>query len=863
MEAERLTSSLCRGGSSGKHESSSFVSPQRNLLLDKQEDNPRDSVEENEDRINQEVEKVHVCKNRNTGISEKGSSLSEEFPKNDVITESRKKIIECALNRDRNSEQKGKVNCYDHESLISDESPRSHRSDDRSKVTERALNRVRKSDKLLVRNIDNEFETVNVRETEILANNCAIHLVNQVDDANENEPNIIVKDKGDTVLTIANLDQENKVNAKEELDGGLRDYLATIVKKTVNASDVEERKTPVIKKIIYEENNVAILNDADSQCRKAMAIKDASDKNLDIKRNVEQNDKQLTVLERQVSSLKRGASAGVLVNSQKPRRDMSTGKPSATRVHSAERPTSTRRGSSPRSQIVRGTSSRNTVKKDQSSLTYATTNIHQDSVVGVKEKNNQKISKGCDLDLKLSLKGLNDSDDDIDDHEGNKSPRKVGRSSPRKGLMSTTKAFEAKSVASKKRDSDGSIVKAKGVNSRSDSAERSKTTVKQSLRLKTFSNESIGPDGHRDSSVERPLRRTSSGRKLPGVPTREAKKPVKKSESENSFLSVRKDGSTEYVALDLNSMFVHDQNSQNQGSNSIDKSVISGNIRNMPLSPTEKHSERVEVSMSKSMTRSTTTDAFVSKGPQVEKGGKPPLERKSSRGFISSGKPPSPRAGVSTSPRKIAAATSKGAASPRVSNSPRMNSSPRTRQSSPRTTPGQVRVSQHSPREGKTIITPRGIERRLSAEKIKDKINETSIAKAIQNGSISETGPRRRRTLSGGSLVSPRPGSPVKAKHLSCAVEGTLQTTYIKEEVMRPRFTVQDSCQQMDLQQVIAAFQVKEEGTETKINSSENTEVNEEKEHAMDNTIENMEVITKIVPKIIIIMRFHLSYLLL
>ena len=758
MEAERLMSPLQRGGSSTKLGSSGYLRRRAQEVNETSEDylgNITDETKELRERKTKEYCGVDNTTDRN---------LVNASPKNDVITESRRKILESAINRDRTSDNKIKIRLKaNSESPVNEDSPRGEGTDDRSKVLERAFSRGRKGDKESLRESVRGVRNIDIDNSNNIDINGTRNDDKILGSIKTNVPEHFVEKIDQTI----SLKEQNRLqdNEKDEFD---------------NESDTKEESIASTHSKISRGIN-----------------ENQSEVNTEPKREIYRHKS-----ERQTSSLRRGASASVLVRSQRSLRDMQTGRPSNIKGYSIERPGSAKARYSPQVEVGRGLSP-------------------------------SIVKKECDSDLKLSLKGLNDSDDEADDVEENESPRKHGASSPRKSLMSTTKSFEAKATDSRRRGSDSPVVRVKEkLNERSDSADRNKPTVKQSLKLKTFSNESLGPSGQRDTPVEKPIRRTSSGRKLPGVPP-QSKVPVKKSESENSFLSIRKDGSTEYVALDLNSIFDNDKKTETEVKETY---FDSGKGKNNPNFVSEMNSEVKGTSDKKSIGRGTTVDSSTSK-KQSEKTGKPPLERKSSKNVMQS-VPPSPRGSISSSPRKIVAASPRGTASPRVNNSPRVNSSPRTRQASPRTS-----TSRASPREGSgRAATPREAvgraqtprERKASIEKlktqglesgdkpaVKQKLNDIPLSKGIQNG---ESG-GRRRTSSGSSLVSPRPGSPMKAKHLSHAVEGTLQATLIEEEPVKPRYTRQDSCQQLDLQQCIELFQVSDTQGDRGDDSSGSSEV--------------------------------------
>jgi hypothetical protein len=773
MEAERLMSPLCRGGSSNKLGSSGFLK-RRAQEVDTKEDNlcnrTDDSSELNESNLTD-------C-NAVTNSTERNYLNSS--PKFDVISESRRKILESALNRDRNSDNRTKIRLKASEgSPVNEESPRSERTGDRTKVLERALSRIRKGDKELsgVVNAENEKQREN--------------------------------GKGVGVLDIDLDDISDNVNSKNA--GNVKNDSTTYFVDTLNrAVSLKEQNR-------LKDNEKDEFDDEDDASQESVANTHSeirrSKKDIESSINSDLEKEVRHIPERKISGLRRGASASVLVRSQRSVRDMQTGLPGKIRGHNIERPGSAKARYSPRVEVVRGVSPRGIVRKE------------------------------CDSDLKLSLKGLNDSDDETDDIEDNISPRKQGSLSPRKSLLSKTKSFEAKEADYRRKDNDSPVVRVKTkLSERSDSTERVKPAIKQGLKLKTFSNESLGPSEQRDTSVERPLRRTSSGRKLPGVPP-QPKVPVKipekenirKSESENSFLSIRKDGSTEYVALDLNSILEPDKNTETEEKETF---TITGKVKSNPNLMSEMNSEaKVTRTIDKKPNgRSTSVDSSASK-KQSEKMGKPPLERKASKG-VAQGVPPSPRGSISSSPRKIVAASPRGAASPRVNNSPRVNSSPRARGASPRTptsraspregtgraaTPREGAARAQTPRERKASIEKLKTQSSDSGEKpaVKQKLNDIPLNKGVQNG---EPG-GRRRTSSGSSLVSPRPGSPMKAKHLSHAVEGTLQTTSIKEEPVKQRFTRQDSCQQLDLQKCIELFQIKDEEVTKGDDSSGSIEV--------------------------------------
>ena len=425
------------------------------------------------------------------------------------------------------------------------------------------------------------------------------------------------------------------------------------------------------------------------------------------------------------------------------------------------------------------------------------------------------VKEDLDTSLKLSLKGLSDSDEDEDDDDDDKtptggvSPRKWCAHSPYKSVLSSTKSFDTK-----KQDRPDAAEK-------SDSNQKHIPVIKQNFKLKSFSSsESLSDKSH--TNVENPVKRTSSGRKLP-IPNSKPLRPLTKCDSESSFLSIRKDGSTEYVALDLTKSPVFEQNSDNSDINMNSASRMS--------------STRPE---KRSMDRSSSdvTSNGV-KSPPVDSSGKPPLEKKPSRGLIQGGVPSSPRRSIPSSPRKVLATSPRKPASPRVGSAGKVSSSPRSMQPSPRTTPVvQARVSPRdssgrttprgesgrtTPRDSGRVTpresgraTPRGLtsaDRRSSRENLKTNDNTDHSRKQTSNGdsvltnaTSNDSVPTKRRALSGGNLVSPRPGSPLKAKHGLGASDLNLQGTRIEEEPARPRFLRQESCSYMDLQQIISTF---------------------------------------------------------
>ncbi|XP_052268489.1 unconventional myosin-XVIIIa-like isoform X2 [Dreissena polymorpha] len=406
--------------------------------------------------------------------------------------------------------------------------------------------------------------------------------------------------------------------------------------------------------------------------------------------------------------------------------------------------------------------------------------------------------------LKLSLHGLNSSDDseDIEEEQDEVcSPRKSAAGIKSiKEQFEKANSFEAKSSLLKRPDSDTSLLRSSG------SVERKVPVIKQSLTLKTFSNESLS-GGIEDSSIKSPLKRTSSGRKLP-IPNSKPLRTIKKVESE-SFLSISKDGSTEYVALDLTKAIVVDGNSAAE-TNTLDKS--------MPSTDSEMNTSDRSVKELESGKKSSLRNGEHDQVLQAAKASKPPLEKKNSRSNNPGAVPPSPR-GSNPSPRKVIAASPRAGASPRKAGSPRVSSSPRARQPSPRGASSPA--NRASPRES-GARTPRGVS---NADKHPSKENfkspeSTDLVKAkrpvthtqsdsavtVTNGLTSgELDVKRKRTHSGSSLVSPRPGSPLKAKPLLVSETG-LQASKIEEEPLKPTCVGQESCQQMDLSQIISTF---------------------------------------------------------
>ncbi|XP_052800261.1 unconventional myosin-XVIIIa-like isoform X4 [Mya arenaria] len=411
---------------------------------------------------------------------------------------------------------------------------------------------------------------------------------------------------------------------------------------------------------------------------------------------------------------------------------------------------------------------------------------------------------GLDTSLKLSLKGLSDSDeDDIEDFDDkqfkdNEATGKLDNFALRDNQVEVNSPF------ANRRDSDSSIV--------NETSSKHIPVIKQGLKLKTFSNESLSETSVASNEVVKTLKRTSSGRKLP-IPNSKPIRPLKTCDSESSFLSILKDGSTEYVALDLpksSSFGLSSKSDQLKDINGVETTMNSTS-----KSSVKKSADRQGVGNNiLSVGHEGKTNV---KSPSGDRTAKPPLERKSSRGVIPGAVPSSPRKSVA-SPRKVLAASPRKPASPRVSGSPRVSNSPRGLQPSPRGIP--IVQARASPRDATDRTTPRGhIDRKSSRENLKT-VDNTDHRKrqtgnsqsegALQNGTNVEVN-TRRRTLSGGSLVSPRPGSPLKGRS-QLVVNGALQGSRIEEEPVpsRPRLTRQDSCQQMDLQQAIDTFRVQD-----------------------------------------------------
>lgn len=528
-----------------------------------------------------------------------------------------------------------------------------------------------------------------------------------------------------------------------------------------------------------------------------------------------------------------GNKRGVLVRSQRSKCSMLDGKRISGRQHSIDRlitkshsPRTLQAGSSRNSRQA----SRSPAIRPASAQTLGTKPLGQ--TTGRKDS-----IEDTSLSLKLPLKGLTGSDDsddsdDIVDEQKDEiiSPRNCGGSvSPRKSVLPTSKSVEAKSSLIRRRDSDTSLIKPRAYN-RTASSERS---VPQNLSLNITCNDHLVD--------EKPvlLKRTSSGRKLP-VPIEKPVKSVglKKSESDSSFLSISKDGNTEYVSLDFTSTFP-------------DKDITSGlklslgdstsSICSADMNTENRMKQRSE---SKMLSKAGVpgSENGVKSPPVSDNSTKPPLEKKPSKSSVS---------GTMTSPRKIIAASPRSTAakvgssprvaarvpSPRNSQTSLSRASQRERTTTPRattpraTTPRAERAATPRAERATTpraerATTPRSMEKRASRENLKSIDTVDSGRKptrkvssdgslTMQNGSVTEASTLKRRNSSGNSVVSPRPGSPVKAKHL--LHDTTLQTSRIEEEPVRPRFPMPDSCQQMDLQQLITMFQVHMDDNEQKV----------------------------------------------
>lgn len=532
---------------------------------------------------------------------------------------------------------------------------------------------------------------------------------------------------------------------------------------------------------------------------------------------------------------------GVLVRSQRITHEMNNGQSANFRQHSRDRLVT--KSNSPRTlqsglpKSIRQISSSPAIRPASA---QANLEISEQS----------KTDTGLDVSLKLHLEDLIDSDNDENDSEEDKdevvSPRKTAHCfSPRKSILASTKSFEAKSSLICRRDSDTSLIKPKYINNRTLSVERSVPVVQESEAQKSVSNEI--------SAEAKPVlvKRTSSGRKLP-IPNEKLTRSIslKKSESDNSFLSISKDGNTEYVSLDLPSTFSDHNNLQ--PSEFIEfVATVSQTDMNTELRMKQKAESKKLVSKN----GVAGTENGVKSPPVSDTSAKPPLEKKTSRSSISGAVPPSPR-GSTTSPRKIiaasprstaAAAGNKGnnsskvsmgtrAPSPRGSQAAVSRASPRERATTPRseravtpraTTP---RIDRATTPRADRATTPRSMlatDRRASKENLRG--SDTDLSKkhtkhntsdsSMTNGTVTDSGITiKRRNSSGGGLTSPRPGSPVKGKHLFHGSTGSLQSIKIDEEPVRPRYPQYDSCQQMDLQSIIATFQVHLEVIEQQVN---------------------------------------------
>lgn len=537
-----------------------------------------------------------------------------------------------------------------------------------------------------------------------------------------------------------------------------------------------------------------------------------------------------------------GNKRGVLVRSQRSKCNMLDGQRISVRQHSIDRlitkshsPRTLQAGSSRNSRQA----SRSPAVRPTSAQTLRTKPLGQ--TTGRKDS-----IEDTSLSLKLPLKGLTGSDDsddsdDVVDEQKDEiiSPRNYGGSvSPRKPVLPSTKSIEAKSSLIRRRDSDTSLIRPRSYN-RTSSSERS---VPQNLSLNISSNDSL--------IDEKPvlLKRTSSGRKLP-VPIEKPIKSVglKKSESDSSFLSISKDGNTEYVSLDFTSTFP-DKDITSDLKISLGDSASS--ICSTDMNTENRMKQRSESKMLVSKAGVPGSENGVKSPPVSDNSTKPPLEKKPSRSSVS---------GTMTSPRKIIAASPRSTAakvgssprvaarvpSPRNSQTALSRASPRERTTTPRattpraTTPRTERAATPRAERATTpraerattprterATTPRSMEKRASRENLKSIDTVDSGRKptrkvssdgslTMQNGSVTEASTLKRRNSSGNSVVSPRPGSPVKAKHL--LHDTTLQTCRIEEEPLRQRFPMPDSCQQMDLQQLITMFQVHMDDNEQKV----------------------------------------------
>ena len=585
-------------------------------------------------------------------------------------------------------------------------------------------------------------------------------------------------------------------------------------------------------------------------------------KEAELKRNLALADSSF---ERDRSSLKRGASTGVLIRAN---REMSAGRVTPVRPQSSERQavanTSSKHGpvptrSSPRSSHPSGHLPQRGGAIRSSKSVRQSPRLSQSP----SPRNGQVSNENCkdeDISLKLSLKGLNDSDDEddtLDDDEESSSPRKGRAVSPRKGVMLTTKSFEAKTSLMRRNESDSSIarpsMRSPSVSEQTLSSNK-KPFLKKSLSNREFSiqlsrNSTLNEDLLRlGASVENTgqpvLRRTSSGRKLPGVPIDKINKPLQKSnsntnidnslskkpdpsimhvESDSSFLSISKDGSTEYVSLDFN------DSSGSSVKTSTNKDVVSSPDNSLSGDgDTKDVKSKVPLEKRPPIAEHPQTRGHPS--PRDTKAGKPPIERKSSKGTIEKSVPASPRSNVLASPRKtVIAASPRGIPSPRTHNSPRgpQSSSPRRVQSaSPRTI---GRSSQPSPKDN---TLNKGIRNEKHSNTDMDKVHENPNTVNRTNGTCklnadsasigqsvdTQVSPTRKsKHHSGSSIMSPRPGSPAKRVRQNSSSD--LRNVQITEEPS-PRTLVhlrQDGCQSLDLQQVIDIFGVGKEAATDKV----------------------------------------------
>ena len=620
------------------------------------------------------------------------------------------------------------------------------------------------------------------------------------------------------------------------------------VKKTAFATDNDQSNLRKTKKLPGQANSVEGVKESPRTAAVGERLKEIGKDNPEAKREVDKfeqwykknydenevSDKGPTTREavRKIPVAKRG----VLVRSRATDREHASGdQNNITRQLSKDRLVT--KSNSPRTLLSGSTGRSRQCNRPASSQAQ----FRHSSVEGGERQDINNHSSVGDDSLKLSLQGLGDDsdDEDIDLYEDEivdevKSPRKI--SSPRKGILTSTKSFEAKSSLIRRRDSDTSLSKPKSVSERTSSVDRVASGVKHSVSVR------INVKEERTDGKQVALRRTSSGRKLP-IPNEKLlrNEHLKKSESANSFLSISKDGNTEYVSLDLPGAFA-DHNSLLLEADGINFTCTA----EMNTENRIRQRNEAKKLVSKNGVEGTGAVAGTENGVKSSPGGdtssKPPLEKKPTRGIIT-GAQPSPRKIIAASPRTTAAAAAKVGTSPRVSNSPRMG----TRAPSPRTV--QVALNRGSPRERVTTpradrattprterattprieraTTPRSsMERRASRENLKSidivdgnksKRNSTSEG-ALTNGShtIDAALLRRRNSSGGSSIVSPRPSSPIKGSRLLTS-DSTIQGSRIEEEPVRPRVMHYESCSNMDLQQLIAMFQVRVEESHLKV----------------------------------------------